>query len=69
MQITQHPRLMQACTDKPLEELDIYLYCRSGGRSALAAHTLNALGFSAVYSLAGGFNQWCKEKLPTVQAG
>jgi len=36
----------------------IYLYCRSGGRSALAADALRAMGFSRVASLAGGIIAW-----------
>ncbi|MFT5519882.1 MAG: rhodanese-related sulfurtransferase [Enterobacterales bacterium] len=36
----------------------IVLYCRSGGRSALAAETLLDLGFSNTVSLAGGINAW-----------
>jgi rhodanese-related sulfurtransferase len=37
---------------------EIVLYCRSGGRSALAAEALLDLGFSNVVSLAGGINAW-----------
>jgi rhodanese-related sulfurtransferase len=33
----------------------VVLYCRSGGRSALAAEALLRLGFSQPLSLAGGF--------------
>ncbi|MGD8733964.1 MAG: rhodanese-like domain-containing protein [Gammaproteobacteria bacterium] len=36
----------------------IYLYCRSGGRSALAADSLQQMGFSRVASLAGGILAW-----------
>ncbi|WP_016956123.1 rhodanese-like domain-containing protein [Catenovulum agarivorans] len=36
-------------------EQEIVLYCRSGGRSALAALSLQNMGFTNVYSLAGGF--------------
>lgn len=36
----------------------VVLYCRSGGRSALAAEALQRLGFSEPLSLAGGFNGW-----------
>lgn len=36
----------------------VLVYCKSGGRSALAAQTLQRLGFSNVASLAGGFDAW-----------
>ena len=36
----------------------VVLYCRSGGRSALAAEALQRLGFSEPLSLAGGFIRW-----------
>ena len=36
----------------------VVLYCRSGGRSALAAESLRRLGFAEPLSLAGGFMGW-----------
>jgi len=36
----------------------IVVYCKSGGRSALAAKTLQELGFTDVKSLAGGYEAW-----------
>ncbi len=45
-----------------IEALDparrIVLYCGTGGRSTLAAKTLQDMGFSDVLSLAGGFAAW-----------
>lgn len=43
-------------------ELPIVLYCRSGGRSALAAEALQRLGFIEPLSLAGGFNGWVEQQ-------
>lgn len=43
-------------------ELPIVVYCRSGGRSALAAEALKRLGFIEPLSLAGGFNGWVEQK-------
>ena len=37
---------------------ELVLYCRTGGRSALAADSLQALGFTRVRSLAGGLTAW-----------
>lgn len=39
-------------------ERPILAYCGSGARSALAAHTLQELGFREVHSLAGGIQAW-----------
>ncbi|HEX7089495.1 MAG TPA: rhodanese-like domain-containing protein [Longimicrobiales bacterium] len=36
----------------------VILYCASGGRSALAVHTLRALGYGDVAHLDGGFKAW-----------
>ena len=36
----------------------IVLYCGTGGRSTLAAKTLQDMGFTDVVSLAGGFAAW-----------
>lgn len=36
----------------------VILHCASGGRSALAAHTLRELGYKNVAHLDGGFKAW-----------
>lgn len=36
----------------------LVIYCASGNRSALAADTLQQMGYSNVSSLAGGWNAW-----------
>jgi glyoxylase-like metal-dependent hydrolase (beta-lactamase superfamily II)/rhodanese-related sulfurtransferase len=38
----------------------VLIYCRTGGRAALAAQTLQTLGYSTVLSIAGGFEAWQK---------
>ncbi len=38
----------------------IVLYCASGNRTALAADTLQQMGYTNVQSLAGGFRGWCE---------
>lgn len=37
---------------------EILLYCKNGGRSTLAAHTLKRMGFSNVKMLVGGYDGW-----------
>lgn len=36
----------------------IYLYCRSGKRSARAAEILKEMGFTEIYDMDGGFINW-----------
>ena len=49
----------------PQKDSKVVLYCRSGARSALAADSLQKLGYTKVYSLAGGFSAYQKAGLPT----
>ena len=37
---------------------EIILYCGSGARSALAAESLQKMGYTNVWSLQGGFKAW-----------
>lgn len=46
---------------------DVVLYCATGGRSAMAAKTLQEMGFSRATSLAGGIEMWAAEGLPLVK--
>jgi len=39
----------------------ILVYCRTGGRAALAARSMQQLGYFNVQSLAGGYEAWTKE--------
>jgi len=50
-QITGHERFQD-------RDASIVIYCRSGGRSALAAISLEQLGYTNVCSMAGGYNLW-----------
>lgn len=51
------------------EQLDpskrVILHCASGGRSALAAQTLQEMGYERVAHLDGGFNAWKEAGKPT----
>jgi phage shock protein E len=42
----------------------IICYCGGGGRSALAAESLQRMGYINVKSMAGGFKAWQAEGLP-----
>lgn len=41
----------------------IVLYCGGGYRSALAAQTLQKMGYQQVLSLAGGYKEWIEKGL------
>jgi len=49
-------------------EQEIVVYCASGGRSLLAAATLQEMGFSNVKSMACGFGGWQQEGHKVVSA-
>jgi rhodanese-related sulfurtransferase len=57
------PLLQKRCTGAP-EDTDIVLYCGTGGRSALAAKSLDDMGFNNVKSMDGGIVAWAEAKLP-----
>ncbi len=40
------------------KEETIYIYCRSGNRSAKAAKKLKEMGFKEIYDIEGGFLNW-----------
>jgi len=48
----------------PDREQPIFIYCGGGNRSALAARSLQEMGYNKVASLKGGFSQWSKEGKP-----
>lgn len=50
------------------QDRPILVYCKTGGRSAIASSLLQALGFKDVQSLVGGYEEWRKqEKLRTAK--
>ena len=49
----------------PDQNTMIICHCGGGGRSALAAETLQKMGYKNVRSMAGGLRAWKAEGLPT----
>ena len=49
----------------PDRNTEIICHCGGGGRSALAAGTLQKMGYKNVRSMAGGFKAWKAVGLPT----
>lgn len=47
--------------------LNVVLYCKTGGRSALAANTMQSMGYLQVVSLAGGYDAWAEAGKPVVK--
>ena len=45
-------------TAVPEHDAELILYCGGGYRSALAADNLQRMGYTNVYSLAGGWKAW-----------
>ena len=52
---------------EPNREREIVLYCAGGNRSALAAKSLNDLGYKHVSSMQGGYAAWQHAGFPIVQ--
>ncbi|UIP26764.1 rhodanese-like domain-containing protein [Photobacterium sp. TLY01] len=68
MQLDTHPAVAHHHNALEVMALQpVYLYCRSGARSALAAQSLQKMGFTQVFSLAGGIQAWQDAKLPVVK--
>lgn len=44
-----------------LKDEEVILYCRSGNRSGIAAHTLDAAGFRNTKNLVGGMLAWTEK--------
>ena len=45
----------------------VYVYCKKGGRSASAAELLSEMGFTEIYDLEGGIDNWNEKGLKTVK--
>ncbi|NCO70625.1 MULTISPECIES: rhodanese-like domain-containing protein [Shewanella] len=70
MKIHEHPLVSHHCewvlALNELAEKEIFLICRTGGRSALAADSLQNMGFKKPLSVAGGMVQWQQDGFPLV---
>ena len=48
-------------------DLNLLLYCKTGGRAALAAAALRDMGYLNVRSIAGGFDAWAAAGKPVAK--
>ena len=53
-------------TTVPDKAAELILYCGGGYRSALAADALQKMGYTNVYSMAGGWKAWKEENQPQI---
>lgn len=51
----------------PEKDTELILYCGGGYRSALAADMLQKMGYTNVYSMAGGWKAWQEAGAPIEQ--
>lgn len=63
--LVQHSRVDE---NQPDADRAMVLYCGTGGRSALAAQTLEAMGYRNIRSMAGGIVAWSAARLPVETA-
>ncbi len=52
-------------TKVPDKSSGLILYCGGGYRSALVADVLQQMGYTNVYSMAGGWKAWKERRAPT----
>lgn len=48
----------------PNRDATILVYCKTGGRGALAAYTLKQMGYKNVLNLSGGWENWLEAGYP-----
>ena len=53
----------------PDKATELILYCGGGYRSALSADSLQRMGYTNVYSLAGGWKAWKEADAPVESGG
>ena len=48
-------------------DIKVVLYCKTSGRAALSAQSLQAMGYLNVQSIAGGYDAWVAAGLPVAR--
>ena len=61
-----HTSVLSIADELPRDR-DLLIFCRSGGRSAMAASALAAKGFDRCINLEGGINRWASDVDPSLQ--
>ncbi|WP_193106540.1 rhodanese-like domain-containing protein [Brachybacterium sp. FME24] len=60
--------LLESLDKLPEDDADLYIVCRTGGRSFQVSQWLNANGFDAI-NVAGGMDMWFESGLPLESEG
>lgn len=55
---------LTATPELAARDLQLFIYCKTSGRAALAALSLKEMGYLKVSSLAGGFDAWSAAEMP-----
>lgn len=55
---------LSATPEYDSRDLAIVVYCKTSGRAALAAQSLQQMGYRRVHSIAGGFDAWAAAGKP-----
>jgi rhodanese-related sulfurtransferase len=58
---------LSAAPSLAARDLKVVLYCKTSGRAALAAQSMQAMGYLNVKSIAGGFDAWVAQGKPVVK--
>ena len=58
---------LSASPELASRDLKIVLYCKTSGRAALAAQTMQAMGYLNLASIAGGYDAWVAAGKPVVK--
>ena len=59
----------EAEIEKLDRNLTYLIYCRSGGRSAMASDKMEELGFTYLYNMLGGITEWKIKEYETIACG
>ena len=60
-------RSFQAMAENLKKDQPVFVYCRSGGRSRMAASQLAGMGFEQIYDLSGGITSWAAKGMKVTQ--
>ncbi|CAN0847805.1 Thiosulfate sulfurtransferase 16, chloroplastic [Linum grandiflorum] len=63
--MSKNPKFLDEVSSKFNKQEEILVGCQSGRRSLMAAADMQTAGFTSVVDVAGGYNSWVQNGLPT----